>query len=259
MEEVKYLNGEFCWSDLGTSDLESSKKFYAGLFGWRVKDTSTGDSVYSMCYLQDKIVCALYSLNSEDLEDILPHWLSYIKVDNLNVTAEKVEPSGGKLIVPPMDVVDVGRMAIIQDADGATVGLWEPKSHKGAEITNVPNSICWNELATLDEACEKKFYNKVFNWGFKSEPMIVGEYTTFTLKDKMTAGMMVMPKELRIMNIPPHWLIYFEVENCDESVKKAESLDGLVLQPATDIPDMGRFSVIQDPQGAAFGIIQFSN
>jgi predicted enzyme related to lactoylglutathione lyase len=101
----------------------------------------------------------------------------------------------------------------------------------------------------------KEFYTKVFPWGAKSNAMGEGgEYTEFQVNGRSIAGGMPMGPEMPA-NVPPHWLVYFTVANTDDTVKRAQELGGTVMAPATDIPQ-GRFAVLVDPFGAAFGVIQ---
>jgi predicted enzyme related to lactoylglutathione lyase len=83
------------------------------------------------------------------------------------------------------------------------------------------------------------------------------EYTSFINGERPAGGMYTLPPEMA--NVPPNWLAYFAVEDCDATVAKATSLGAQTLSPAMDIPTVGRFAVLLDPQGAAFGVIKLAN
>ena len=126
----------------------------------------------------------------------------------------------------------------------------------GAEVVNESGAMSWNELNTRDVEGSKAFYRAVFGW----EPVTHGEgpgaYTEFKLNGNSVAGMMQMP-EMVPADVPPHWLVYFAVDDTDASVAKCEELGGAVRVPPMDI-EPGRFSVLADPQGATFAVIRMS-
>ena len=257
MEEIKkHQPGTFSWIDLATSDLEAGKKFYSELFGLKPVDTPAGpDMVYTMLMLNDKPVAALYEISKEQMEQgMRPHWDSYVTVESADKAVEKVKSLNGTVLQEPFDVFDAGRMSFIQDPTGAVLALWEPKEEIGAHYKNIPGSLCWNELITTDTEKAKSFFAQLFGWGSHTEEMINIIYTAFLLDEKPVAGMYKMPEEMGEM--PSHWLPYFTVEDCDQTSAKAQEMGATVLQPPTDIPGTGRFSVLLDPQGAAFAIIK---
>ncbi len=260
MTEVKeYSPGTFCWVELGTTDAAGAKKFYGELFGWTYSDQPVGpDLVYSMLQLEEKNVAALYQLNKE-LRDqaIPPHWLSYVSISNADETAAKVAALGGKVAKDPFDVFDVGRMAVVEDPSGATFAIWQPRKHAGAHIVNQPGTLCWNELMTKDVASSAKFYTELFGWKADTQKLGPIDYTTFMNGERPAGGMMAIAEDMG--DIPPNWLVYFAVEDCDETLKKVESEGGKVAGPPTDVPEIGRLAVAQDPQGAYFAFIRLVN
>jgi predicted enzyme related to lactoylglutathione lyase len=144
-------------------------------------------------------------------------------------------------------------MGVFQDPGGAYIAVWQPGQHRGAEIVNEPNSFSWNELATRDIDTAKRFYGQVFGWGSETH----GDYTEWKVAGRSIAGAMPMGNRYP-PQVPPHWLVYFTVEDCDASAQKAQQLGGQVLVPPMDV-EPGRFAVIGDPQGGTFGIIKFKS
>ncbi len=114
----------------------------------------------------------------------------------------------------------------------------------------------WNELMTTDVEGAKKFYGALVGWTFEKMDNPDVDYTCAKVGDVMTAGMMTQPADAPSM--PPMWGGYITVDDVDESAAKAESLGGKVIVPLTDIPTVGRFCVILDPQGAAVSLITYS-
>lgn len=258
-ETTEYAPGTFCWVELGTSDGEGAKDFYTQLFGWDFTDNPMGPGmVYTMLKLDGKDVGGLYQLPEEmKSQGVPPHWLSYVSTTSADETAEKAKSLGATLMKEPFDVTTVGRMAVIQDPTGAVFAIWQAGTHKGAGVNNVPNSFCWNELSTKDTNKAGKFYAGLFGWGKDVKDMGPMTYTTFTNRDRPAGGMFEPTPEMG--DVPPHWLVYFAVDDCDAKAKKAGELGAKAIVPPSDIPGVGRFAVIQDPQGAVFGIIKLSN
>ncbi len=116
-------------------------------------------------------------------------------------------------------------------------------------------AFSWNELLTTDLDGAKSFYSQMFNWNFED---INNEmpYTLAKVDGKESAGMMTMPPEAAGM--PPMWGGYVTVDDVEASAKLAEELGGKILVEARDIPSVGRFCVISDPQGAMLTIITYS-
>jgi uncharacterized protein len=253
-EVTKHEPGMFCWVELATKDGPAAKKFYSSLFNWHVNDMPMGEGeTYSMLEKNDKEAGALYELGPQQ-KGISPRWNSYIRVTNADEAAAKAEKLGGKLHTEPFDVMDAGRMANIVDPTGALFAVWQPKRHIGAEIVNEPGAFCWNELYTTDPKRAGEFYSKLFDWSREPLTMPTGqEYTIFKRGDSQAAGMMELPKEWKVK---PHWLVYFAVDDSDRTVNKASGLGAKVMVPPTDIPNIGRFAILNDPQGADFAVIR---
>jgi predicted enzyme related to lactoylglutathione lyase len=207
--------------------------------------------VYTMLKLRGKDVGALYQ-KGEMMKDVPTHWASYISVASADEIAAKAKSLGGTVIREPFDVFDVGRMAVIADPTGATFAIWQPKAHTGFGVKGEPNSVCWNELLTTDTSKATDFYTKLFGWTAKRG----GDYTEFMNGDTHAGGMMQIPAEWG--KVPPFWGIYFAVTDCDATAQKATSRGAQTIVPPMDIPDVGRFSTIRDPQGAVFSIIKLN-
>lgn len=256
-ETPEYKPGTFCWVELGTTDGEAAKKFYTELFGWTFNDSPVGPGmVYTMLQLNGKDVGALYQMPPEmTSQGIPPNWLSYAAVASADESATKAKELGATLMKEPFDVMTVGRMAVIQDPTGAVFAIWQAGTHKGAGTVGVPGAFVWNELATTDTAKAGTFYTGLFGWGLDTKTFGSMDYTIFQNgDDKGAGGMFKLTPEMA--GVPPHWLVYFAAEDCDAKVEKATELGATTIKPAEDIPGVGRFAILQDPQGAVFAIIK---
>ena len=254
-ETPLYKPGTFCWVELGTTDSAAAKTFYTQLFSWEYEDHPMGPGmVYTMLKLNGKDVGALYELMPDmRAQGVPPHWLSYVSVSNTDETAEKAKAAGATIVKEPFDVMTEGRMAVIQDPTGALFALWQAKNHPGSAARMVPNSLCWNELATHDPQEAEKFYSNVFGWSTEAFPG-GPEYTIFKNGNEGAGGMFKIMPEMG--PLPPHWLAYFAVDDCDAKVQKATELGASIMKPAEEIPGVGRFAILNDPQGAAFAVIK---
>jgi len=252
-QRTSYASGTFSWVDLSTSDPEAAKSFYEGLFGWTHEDMPTGNGTYAMMRLNGKDVAAIAGqMDQEREQGIPPHWNNYVTVEDIDSSAAKASELGGTIMMEPFDVMDVGRMAVLADPTGAVFMLWQPKRHFGAGLVNEPGSLSWNELGTKDTAKAKEFYSSLLGWS--NEDFDGGAYTIVRVGDKSNGG--IRPQTEQEANIPPNWLPYFAVADCDSSAAKAAELGGTALVPPMDVPvaDDSRIAVIADPQGAVFGL-----
>ncbi len=255
-EYAKPVVGNFCWVELATNNLVGAKRFYGELFGWSLKEAPMPDGLpYTMAEVRGKSVCGLTELKGEAKKmGAGPHWLSYVAVDDPEPIVRKVAGLGGKTLVPTTDVGQ-GRLAIIQDTAGAVLALWQSKQSMGPWLYAEPGALCWNELITPELGAAEKFYTSLFGW--KVESMDVGPGVTYRLfknRGENAGGAMATPKELK--GVPPNWSVYFDVANADQTVSRAERMGAKVLAPVMETANVGRYAMLQDGQGAAFGILQ---
>jgi predicted enzyme related to lactoylglutathione lyase len=255
MEITKAKPGNFCWFELATSDQAAAKKFYSGLFGWTATDSPMGpDAFYTMFSLRGKNVGAAYALMPDQVQQgVPPHWGTYVAVTNADEALAKAKTLGGAVIVEPMDVAEHGRMAVLRDPTGGVISLWQAKQHHGVALWAEVGAFCWSELLTRDTAAATKFYTALFGWRTKVTDTTGFPYTHWQNEGVDIGGMMAIMQEWG--PVPPHWGNYVQVNNCDEAAAKATSLGGKVCKPPMDIPETGRFAMLQDPQGAAFSVI----
>jgi hypothetical protein len=241
--------------ELSTTNASDAKQFYSGLFGWEAKDEPAGPMTYTTLRRDGKDVAGLYQLGP-DQAGMPPNWGSYVSVASADETARKVSSLGGKVAMEPFDVMEHGRMAVFQDPLGAFVSVWQPNKHHGFDGYGTPGFVCWNELMTTDTKKARDFYTRLFDWKAEEQDFGAMRYTMFKLDDKPVGGMLKITDDMG--PVPPNWMVYFAVEDCDASVNEAKRLGGRITVPPSDIPKVGRFSVLTDPQGAAFAVIRLT-
>lgn len=259
MSEFKsYPPNTFCWAELMSTDIEKAKKFYAGVLGWELHDDAGDWGTYTMALFKGKNVAGLYQRAPEQEKMGVPsNWLSYVSVKDVDATTAKAKDMGAQALMEPCDVMDIGRMCAFIDPHGARFALWQPRNRIGSELANEPGAFAWNELYTNDVDGSGVFYTNLFGWGAETADMGGMKYTSFMNGDRPAGGMMEIQKEWG--EVPPHWLVYFAVDDCDAAAAKMTDLGGTVLTGPQDIPEVGRFAVGHDPAGGAFAIIKLNN
>ncbi|HET7272480.1 MAG TPA: VOC family protein [Rubrobacter sp.] len=251
-----YEPGTFCWVDLQTTDPAGAKAFYSGLFGWEAEDMPAGEAgTYSMLSLGGDEVCAMYEMDPGQREQGIPsYWLSYVSVEDADATAARARELGGKVYGDAFDVLDVGRMAIIGDPEGAMFVAWQPRAHIGARRVNDVGCMSWNELQTRDPWAASKFYGGLFGWEtvpIEDDGGVV--YTTVKNNGSQNGGFMPLAEQHG--EAPSFWLSYFTVSSRDGTVEKVQELGGALLAGPLDLP-AGKIAVLADPQGAAFAVFE---
>lgn len=246
-EMTRYEHGVPSWVDMGTHDLDAGIAFYSAQFGWEGDDQGEEAGHYTIMSKGGRRVAAL----SPAQDPGPPRWTTYVNVDDVDAVAKSCETAGGTVVLPPMDVMTAGRMAILQDPTGAFIAAWQASDHTGAELVNESGTLVWNELSTSDLGRSKAFYTEVFGWGWGGSD----EYAEAQVDGRTVAGVMPRP-EGTPAEMPDHWLVYFGADDVDADTGRASRAGATVVVEPTDIPGTGRFSVLLDPQGAVFGLFK---
>lgn len=244
--------GRFVWHDLMTTDAAKSKAFYTALFDWRIDDRPMpAGFTYHMITAGPGPIGGIV----EEKNIPMSHWMPYAAVADVDRAAEKVAQLGGSVCVPPTDIPQTGRFAVVGDPQGAYFSLYKglPEAQGFDPDLPVPGRICWNEVLTTDDEAAQRFYSGLFGW--RDEPMDLGEHGTYhvqNLGDKQAGGIMKNPQN----GAPSCWLVYFLVEDLEQATGKAKQLGATSMLEGQPIPNVGRFSLLQDPVGAVFALFQ---
>lgn len=253
--------GTFCWPELATPDLKAAQAFYGDLLGWQAKEVPSAMGNYTIFSAGEHQAAGLCAQNDEQRQRGIPsNWLSYVSVSNADASAAKAKKLGAQILMEPFDVMEEGRMAVIQDPAGAVFALWQAKNHKGVTAYLEPSALCWTELATTSAQKAQAFYPALFGWTAQPSTDPAMPYFEWVLEGNHFGGMMEINEHWgdEWKDIPSHWMVYFMVKDVDERTARAEALGGKIRVPPRDIPKVGRFAVIEDPQGAVFSLFQGS-
>ncbi len=248
------VTGRFCWVDLQTTDPHAARDFYAAVFGWSFRDVP-GPMPYAVATLGDnKMTGGVMELPAMARALGAPsNWLSYIAVDDVKAAADKAAALGAATLVPPM-AAGPGMFAVLQDPSGGVFAVWHSPVSMGTMLYGEDGAFGWNELMSTNAAAARTFYTALFGWSFDVVPMIGMDYTLFKNDGAAVGGLMDMPKGADGML--SHWAVYFVVEDPDATVDLAVENGAKVVYPLMDVPDVGRFGYLADPQGALFAVIR---
>jgi predicted enzyme related to lactoylglutathione lyase len=244
--------GAPCWVDLYTSDPDASRAFYGQLFGWTSKDAGEDYGGYINFFKDGLPVAGCMRNDGESGSPDL--WSVYLATDDAQATVDAAVANGGQVVVPAMDVMDLGRMAVVTDAGQAAIGMWQPGLHKGFGILGEPGTPSWFELHTRAYDASVRFYRDVFKW----DAHVVGDvpefrYTTLGDGDAKLAGIMDATAFLAD-GVPASWSIYFGVDDADAALATIVDLGGSIVATAEDTP-YGRLAQAADPTGALFKLV----
>jgi predicted enzyme related to lactoylglutathione lyase len=245
MSTVASRVGAFVWHEQVSDDPEQAQDFYTKLFGWGTESFDAAGMEYTMISSGGQTHGG-FGTAQESAPP--PHWLSHVGVENLDETIEKAKGAGGKVVAGPFDMENVGRMAILGDPQGAFISAYQSlREGPGSEGVFV-----WDELGTTDADGAQRFYEAVFGWSTQNMGEEYGGYRIFSRGGTQVGGLMQNPDP----SIPATWTPYVAVEEPDAICKKATELGSQVVVEPMDVPGVGRFGILQDPQGAAFGVIK---
>ena len=154
-ERDGYAPGVPCWIDTWQADADAAVAFYVGLFGWEVEDTMPPDlpGKHFMCTLRGRDIAAVAS--RPEAAPAVSSWGTYVWVESAEETAAKAVDAGGDVIMHPFESLDGGRITVIGDPAGAAIGVWQPGTHKGAQLVNEPGAWSMSTLRTSDPAGQR--------------------------------------------------------------------------------------------------------
>lgn len=241
-EKTTYAPGEPIWVDLSTPDPAASAAFYGQLLGWTATEGQEEFGGYASFLLDGRPVAGVMPLMSPEQP---PAWTCYVCTDDTDRTAALVQEAGGSVLAPPMDVADLGRMAVFVDAQGALFGTWQPGTHGGSELVGQDGAPAWVELSSAAPSDATPFYCAVFDWTTN----VSDDYVELQLAGRSVAGVTDTSQ-----GTEPGWLPYFGVTDPRAKAEQAVALGGSVVLPFAQWPG-GSCSIVRDPHGAVVGLL----
>ena len=250
------LHGRFVWYELTTTDLHAAGAFYAAVMGWGTQDASAPGMPYTLLTAAgDPIAGAMELAPQAQNMGAEPRWLGYVAVDDVDRAADRLRRLGGIVFVPPTDVPDVSRFAIVADPQGAMLALikWQ-REDRGMPRAAPPTAgrVGWHELLAADWRQASAFYAELFGWQKAEVDVAVsGAYhQMFACGGETIGGMANKPP-----TVPqPFWLYYFNADDIDAAVQRVSAGGGRILEGPAQAPGGGWLVRCADPQGAMFAL-----
>jgi predicted enzyme related to lactoylglutathione lyase len=247
--------GRFVWFEYISKDPKKAQAFFGETFNWKTQNmpaTGGASSDYTLIAVDGDSIGG-YPPFMEGMP-ANAHWISHLQVADAHAIAAKVKSSGGKVLKDPVKMGDMGTWAVVADPLGGALALWQPGKVEGTgDFKGKNGTWCWNELMTENPEKSVAFYKAIGGFEVEAQDMgPMGTYHVLKSDGKPRAGIMKTPKP----GIPQSWLPYVQVASADQTADKAKRNGATVMQPPTDIPNVGRFAVFTDPLGAALGILQ---
>lgn len=250
MSRRKSLPGKFVWFEHLSHDPKKAQAFYAEALGWTARGFQMGEGTYDMIYAGDKMLGG-YSAPADDEP---AHWMSFVSVEDVDEVVKRAVEGGGKVITGPYEVPGIARRAIIADPQGAVVSLFSSYADDPPDAYAAKQGeFFWNELCTTDPEKAVAFYEKVI--GYTHESMDAtdgGKYRVLSLGGVGRGGVSGRLDQ----GAAPHWMPYVYADDPDQTIARAKELGGVAVVEPTDIPDIGRFSVLRDPTGAVLAVMK---
>lgn len=243
-----YQPGRFVTYDLFADDAGKVAPFYEGLFGWTL-ETSEAYGNFSLFTFDGRAVAGLIQMDEEIGKTIATQWLPSLLVDDLEAAVERFV-DGGRLVRAPVDVPDRGRIAVVEDTEGAPLMLLETTTGVPVNPDGATGTFLWTELWTVDETTSLAYYGSAV--GFKPIGQVVPGRTKVAMMgvgDEPQAGIIQIPSD----QVKPHWLSYISVKDPNQTAARAVELGGRVLIAPENTTDQSA-AVLADPDGGIFGI-----
>jgi hypothetical protein len=255
--DTRWPAGTPNWVDLSVPDVVAATEFYGPVLGWTFHDTGPEYGGYRIAMVDDRSVAGIGGGAEAGAEagagaERPAGWLVYLASDDVDVTAKLITDNDGRLLAGPMDVPEVGRIAVALDSTGGAFGVFQGEQAVGLEVVDEPGTLVWEDARLTDVAEGRRFYAAVFGYEYREIPGLpLDQYGTFGPADRPwggIGGMMGAPE-----GSPSHWLAYFTVADVDASAKAVRSGGGTVVREPEATP-FGRIGSVRDPFGAEFGL-----
>ncbi|HEX2128031.1 MAG TPA: VOC family protein [Solirubrobacterales bacterium] len=264
-ERNGYEHGVPCWVDTWREDATATARFYGEILGWDLAGLEEdGAEKYVIGQLRGRDVAAIGSPKPPAARGLPTAWTTYVWVDDADETAARVEDAGGTVLAEPFDSLDGGRMTIVADREGATIGAWHPGEHRGAELVNEPGAWAMSSLSSRDPEGAADFYGAVFGWETESFgpavmfrlPGYVGGEPSQPVPRDVIATMMPLGNEVPA-DLQACWDVDFWVADVEAVAKRTTELGGRVISQPAEVPGVPmKEGVIADPDGATLSVTQ---
>lgn len=256
--------GRFEWADLITGNVNSAERFYTGLLGWSasgpqtpagyVSEHSDKHHTYVVLYSNGVPVAGLVS-RTRGAADRPARWIPYVAVSSIDTTLHEVDSLNCRIVSHVRDVPDRGRQAVIQDPEGAVLGLLQSSSGDLPDEAPQDGQWAWYELFSANPTDASSFYKQAFLYGFEDSPSGEANHYVLTVGGHPVAGIESLPSD--VPNATADWIGFVKVSGLDGMLGRVQQLGGTVIEPAQSGAGHTRFALVSDPTGGVFGLVEF--
>ncbi len=246
--------GAFIWYELLTTDAAAAAAFYGDVVGWQVSDSGMPGMDYRILNAGEQSVGGLMALDENMLAGgARPAWLGYIAVDDVDRAVGELTEDGAAVHVPPTDIPDVGRFAMLNDPQGIVFYVMHATNNEPSHAfrQGAAGHCAWNELATPDPEAALGFYTRHFGWQ-RGETMPIGELGDYQMLD---LGETTIGAVMQAAGAPPMWRFYFRVPDLAAALERIQAAGGQLLHGPQPVPGDDEILIAADPQGAMFALV----
>ena len=249
--------GRYLWYELLTTDPKAAQDFYTRLIGWGLESWSGTGTPYTMWKRGDTPIGGVLELPpAARASGAPPHWLAYIGTPDVDATVALAKKKGGHVHVPPQDIPQQGRFAVLADPHGVAFAVYTPLREPPPVHSPELGDCSWHEIAAGDDVQAFEFFSSLFGWekhgpGHDMGPL--GRYQEYGVPGLPfpLGGIYKRPED---MPAPPHLMLYFRVDDVGKQAARLKSLGGQIVNGPMEVPGGDHIVVCGDPQGAAFAL-----
>lgn len=241
--------GQIVWHELLTSDAGAAAEFYAGLFGWQMEDLGAG---YFLARHNGQPVAGLAQKRDADKRGL---WLAFVSVEDVDAVSDSISTAGGSVHLPPTDLPQRGRLAVVADDQGSAFGLIDSRS--GDPNPGVPGQgdWLWHEIWSTNPQASEGFYSRVFGLAAQTRRLAGADYRLLAHQGDPRIGLIGAPN----LGAGHAWMAYVRVADPQATARLAEQLGGKVLLAPDEQVREGSVALIADPTGGALLVQHWNN
>ena len=249
--------GKVVFQELVTPDIAAAERFYGGLFGWSFRELHTGGPKYAEALLDGRPVAGLEQKDLPKGKNRTPAWLTFISVTDLDRALRVALENGAKTLLRARDLPNRGKEAVLSDPQGAVVALLTSSSGDPPDSLAAYGEWIWSSLVVPDSDKDAAFYQKLADYEVFELPsgppgtehflLASGNYARASVNSAPPGG-----------KTGPHWINFVRVEKADQMAARAVTLGGRVLVAPRPDRHGGKLAVVADPQGAALGLMEWT-
>jgi uncharacterized protein len=251
--------GKVIFVELVTTDLTAAKQFYGDLFGWTFRDVDLGNAMYAEVLHRGRPIAGMIQRSSSSVERRQPAWLSFLSANDVDAVQRTAVQRGARLLFGPQTIPGRGREAVFADPQGAVFAVLNSSSGDPPDVLVEPGEWIWSSLITRDPDTAASFYQALFGYevfDLPSQQASNAEHLLLASDNYARASANPLPASKP--DLHPHWLNFVRVDDATQTAAKVAALGGRVLVPAREDRHGGKLAVVADPQGAPFGLLEWS-